>query len=66
MRRVVEALDMLGQPLSDTAKMQVERAISKANPSDGLRALQEALDHLADRYGLTFVVNEAAWISRTI
>lgn len=43
-RRVVEALDMLGQPLPRQVKVRIDDAIQSADPASGARALQLALD----------------------
>jgi hypothetical protein len=43
-RRVVEALDLLGQPLSEQTKAKIERAIASEKQADGVRLIQEALD----------------------
>lgn len=43
-RRVVEALDMLGQPLPDPVKARIDRAIASTDGAAAVRALQEVLD----------------------
>ncbi|HEV3162396.1 MAG TPA: hypothetical protein VGZ22_00035, partial [Isosphaeraceae bacterium] len=39
-KRVAEALDMLGQPLPDAAKRQVDQAMSLKDETAAVRALQ--------------------------
>jgi hypothetical protein len=43
-RRVVEALEMLGQPLPEPAKARIDRAIGSTDQAGAVRALQDALD----------------------
>ncbi len=43
-RRVVEALDMLGQPLPDPVKARLDRAIASTDGAAAVRAIQEVLD----------------------
>lgn len=43
-RRVVEALDMLGQPLPKEVKSRIEHVMEGADQVSGARALQQALD----------------------
>ncbi|MDR3633770.1 MAG: CehA/McbA family metallohydrolase [Isosphaeraceae bacterium] len=43
-RRVVEALDQLGQPLPEASKARVERALQQADQATGVRDLQAVLD----------------------
>jgi hypothetical protein len=43
-RRVVEALDMLGQPLPAEDRKRIDKAIQSAEPKPAVRALQEVLD----------------------
>ena len=45
-RRVVEALDVLGQPLSTDAKAELDRALTKGNEAAAVRAIQDVLDPL--------------------
>jgi hypothetical protein len=42
--RVIEALDMLGQPLPDGVKDRIAQARKTADPSAAVRAIQQALD----------------------
>jgi hypothetical protein len=43
-RRVVEALDMLGQPLPADDRKRIDKAIESAEPKSAVRVLQEVLD----------------------
>jgi hypothetical protein len=43
-RRVVEALDLLGEPLADAVKARLDAASRAGDPQAGARAIQEALD----------------------
>ena len=43
-RRVVEALDMLGQPLPEPVKARLDRAIASTDGAAAVRAIQEVLD----------------------
>src|SRR5262249_36423587 len=43
-RRVVESLDFLGQPLPDPVKRRIERAIASTDEPAAIRSLQDALD----------------------
>src|SRR5260370_1450172 len=43
-RRVVEALDMLGQPLPDPVKRRIAQAERSTDHAEAVRAIQQALD----------------------
>ena len=43
-RRVVEALDMLGQPLASTEKAGIVKAVDTTDPKAGVQALQQIVD----------------------
>lgn len=43
-RRVLAALDFLGEPLGDTAKKQLDAALAEANETKAIEGLQKALD----------------------
>ena len=45
-RRVVEALDLLGEPLSAEVKEQLDKAIANPNEAAAVRAIQDVLDPL--------------------
>ncbi|WP_435010956.1 CehA/McbA family metallohydrolase [Tundrisphaera lichenicola] len=45
-RRVVEALDLFGQPLAVEAKARIEEALAKPDPSAQVESVQEILDPL--------------------
>src|SRR4051812_14734547 len=45
-RQVVEALDMLGQPLPEAARARLDRALGSTGGPESVRTIQEVLDPL--------------------
>ena len=45
-RRLVEALDQLGQPIPAPTRAKLEQALAKPEPADRVRSIQEVLDPL--------------------
>ncbi len=43
-KRVVEALDMLGEPLSQAEKAMLDKALDSTGPASAIRAIQQVLD----------------------
>lgn len=43
-RRVVQALDLLGRPLAEAEKARIDQAISAGDQREGLKVIQEVLD----------------------